>query len=505
MSTGKVTLLGGGCGDLAYLTLAGKKALEQADAVVYDALVNPGLLAHAPNAERIFVGKRGWHHPVEQDEINTILIQLAKEGNQVVRLKGGDPFVFGRGGEECEALIGEDVPFEVIPGITSALGGLLSAGIPVTHRDEDHAFAVITGQPKDESKEIDWKNLATFKGALIFLMGMRNIRHITTSLIRAGKDPNTPAAVIHAASMPEQKTVFGTLGSIAEQAEGIKAPSLIVIGGVVRHAVPFREEQENATLLGKRILVTREKGKNEILSERLTGKGAEVLECPSIETVPLPEGIHELRESFKRISTYTDLVFTSATGVSLFFEELFKEGMDARKLSGLQISVIGPGTEKALQDYGICADIVAESNNAEGLFQELEPLLSKNSRVLLPRAEGARAFLRERIEEICSVDEIRVYESVPDMTGFSDYEALIREERIDAVTLMSASSAKAFLTAVKETGLQEAVENLELITIGPETSKAVREEGFQVGREACLYTLDGLCQAVEERLTDAAD
>lgn len=500
---GRVILAGAGCGDPDFITVGAVRALESCDTVVYDALANPELLDYAPDAEKIYVGKRASNHALTQDETNALLVSLARDGRNVVRLKGGDPYVFGRGGEEGEVLYDAGVPFEVIPGITSAIGGLGAAGIPVTHRDCNQAFAVVTGHLKSEENELDWNTLAAFSGTLVFLMGVKNLGKIADSLIAAGKPAATPAAVVHSASTPDQYVVDGTLGSIETLAKerGVTAPSLIVIGDVVgkREKLDFRADRTLYPLAGKHVIVTRARAQASELSEKLRALGAQALEYPTIRIETVPEELERLSEEIERLSEYTNLILTSANGVELFFDAMDSRGLDSRSLAGLHITAIGPATAKKLQEHGIVPDFIPANYIGESLIEGLLPQLGPDARILMPRSADARPYVAERLAKAAQVTEIGIYRTVPD-SGDDDVLRKLAEGKIDAVTFTSSSTAKNFADRLEQTGTV-VPESTACVSIGPQTSRTMEKRGIPVTAEAEVYNLAGLTGALTKLLS----
>lgn len=496
---GKVYLAGGGCGDPGLITVKAMEILEKADVIVYDALVNPVFLDKArADAEIIYVGKRAANHAMSQDNINALLIKKAMAGKVVIRLKGGDPYVFGRGGEEGEDLFDAKIPFEVIPGISSGIGGLAYAGIPITHRDANSSFHVITGHLKangdDGSSALDWPVLAKLKGTMVFLMGVKNLKKICDKLMENGMDPLMPAALIHRASTPEQRTVTGNLKTIyaIAQAAKITAPSLIVVGEVVkkRDKLNFFEEKP---LFGKNIIVTRSRAQSSEMSEQIRELGGNPIEYPTIKIIPINEKVCD--EKIKHIDDYSHIIFTSINGVEVFFEGLKRCQKDARAFGNLHITVIGQGTRKALSERGLEADFVPLKYVGEELVQGLVPLLNKSSKILLPRSKNARIYVAEELSKICSVDEIQTYETIrEDHQGF-DISQLLEENKLDYITFTSSTTVEFFLEKVGASQL-EAINRAKTVSIGPQTSKKARELGIKVDIEAQDYTISGIIEAI---------
>ncbi|MFN3739393.1 MAG: uroporphyrinogen-III C-methyltransferase, partial [Thermodesulfovibrionales bacterium] len=431
---GKVYIVGAGPGDIGLLTIKGLKALQVSDVVVYDFHINAQILNYLKKeAEFIYAGKRGGHHEMTQEEINRILVEKAKEGKTVCRLKGGDPFVFGRGGEEAEVLAREGISFEIIPGISSAIAVPAYAGIPLTHRSLSSLFTVITGNEditKPESR-INWKALAELNGTLVFLMAVKNLDSITEQLIRNGKDPDTPAALIRWGTRADQVTITGTLSTIPElvRERQIKPPAIFIIGDVVR----LRDVllwYEKKPLFGQRILIT---GKESEAYEKLEYLGAEIIEFPTIEIIP-PADWTELDNSLSRLHTYQWIIFTSSSGVRYFMERLLEKGMDVRELKGIKICAVGIKTKEELKKYGILVDLVPEEFRAEGVVEAFKGLYKGDLRginILFPRAENARDVIPERIKALSgSVDAPVTYRSIKPETHAKRIKRFLKEGRI---------------------------------------------------------------------------
>lgn len=498
MKNGKVYLVGAGIGEADNITVKAKKILETADVVVHDRLLNKELLAHlGSHVELIDVGKSSSEHLMKQEDINDLLVQRARRGHRVVRLKGGDPYVFGRGGEEGEVLYREGVDFEVVPGITSGIAGLCYAGIPITHRDLASSLHLITGHRRDEGQEIDYATLSALEGTLVFYMGLKNLGSITRGLLGAGKSPETPVAVISRAGYPQQCTVCASLGKIEELAgkeEGLVSPSLIVVG----EAVSLREKLnffERRPLFGKKIVVTRAREQISGLANSLKDLGAEVIELPSIKIVP--KNLEELSEEISRIENYTHLIFTSKNGVDIFMEVLLKE-KDTRSLSGLKLCAIGSGTQAALLEYGLRADILPKTYVAESLFEELKNHLDIDSRVLLPRSEIARDYLRKNLETLCFVNEIHIYDTLVEGPHQLVVEKLI-EDVPDYITFTSSSTVRNTVSILGDKA-DPLLKNdgLKIISIGPITSSTVEEHGYKVHAQAGQHDIKTLVEVLIE-------
>lgn len=496
---GKVYLVGAGPGDPGLFTLKGKALLERAQVVVYDYLANPELLKFcSPDCELIFVGKKGGDHTLPQEEINKLLVSKAKEDKLVVRLKGGDPFLFGRGGEEIEELIKEDIPFEVVPGITSAIAVPAYAGIPVTHRNYTSTLAIITGheaEDKEESK-VDFSALSKI-GTLVFLMGVKNLPSIVENLIKEGKSPDTPCAVIQWGTTPLQKTVKGTLQEIVSKVKeaGIKAPAIIIVGEVVNLRDKFNWF-ERKPLFGKTILITRTRDQASKLSEGLLELGAKVIEVPTIEVKPLWNSSYEF--TLKNLNRYHWLVFTSENGVKYFFEALFRVNLDVRALGKVGIAVIGPATEKALLERGIRPDLIPkEEFTQEGLAKAFQDLDLRDNRILLVRALVAREVLPQALKaKGAEVEILPIYETVLPQTS----SALLKKafsSAIDLITFTSSSTVENFFKLLEIEGLT-LPKDVVLASIGPITSQTLMNFGYKPQIEAKVFTIPGLIDAIRE-------
>jgi len=499
--SGIVYLVGAGPGNPGLFTIRGKQCLEKADVVVYDRLVSSSILKYAPaEAELVYVGKAASDHTLPQEEINRLLVERAQQGKTVVRLKGGDPFVFGRGGEEALYLKERGVRFEVVPGITSAVAVPAYAGIPVTHRDMTSSFAVVTGheRPGKETSSIQWEQLASGIGTLVFLMGVENLSNIVHNLLAHGRDGETPCAVIRWGTLPEQEVVTGVLNDIENKVEeaNLRPPAILVVGEVVR----LRNELmwfENRPLFGKRIVVTRSREQASRLSSLIEELGGQAIEIPTIKIVP-NDDMSLLHRSFEAIENYQWLIFTSINGVKIFFEEMAKARKDIRDLKGLEIAAIGPATAQALRDRGLLVDVIPEEFRAEGLNDVLKSRIRPGSRVLLPRARGARDVLPEVLRECgAEVTEIGLYEAVAEQIGPEELQFL-SGDRIDAITFTSSSTVKNFVKMLGEGNLKEAVRSAKVVCIGPVTAATAEEMGMRVDKVASQYTIPGLVQALTE-------
>ncbi|KAF5087346.1 Porphobilinogen deaminase [anaerobic digester metagenome] len=496
---GKVYLAGGGCGDPGLLTVKAKDILTKADVVVYDALVNESFLNDArADAEIIYVGKRAGNHAMRQEDINALLVQKGQEGKLVLRLKGGDPYVFGRGGEEGEDLYDAGVPFEVIPGITSVIGGLAYAGIPITHRDCVSSFHVITGHLKsnayDGSSDLDWPVLGKLKGTIVFLMGVKNLEKICDELVKNGMNPEMPVAVVHRASTPYQRVVTGNLTTIYDIAAEAKitAPSLIVVGEVVNKRQKLRFFDEKP-LFGKNIIVTRSREQSSQMVEKITELGGNAIEFPTIKIVPINEAACD--EKVKCLKDYSHIIFTSINGVEVFFDSLARCGKDARAFGNLHITAIGEGTKNALLARGLQADFVPDKYVGEELVSGLVPLLTKDSRVLIPRSKNARIYVVEELSKICPVDEVQSYETIREDHATVDPLAMLNNKEIDYITFTSSTTVEFFVEKIGAAHI-DAINTAKCVSIGPQTSKKCVELGITVDIEAETYTIQGMLDAI---------
>lgn len=471
--------------------------------MIYDYLANPILLRHAPAAaERVFAGKHGaGPHLLEQGDINDLLVEHAAAGRTVVRLKGGDPLVFGRGGEEAEALEAAGIRFEIVPGVTSALAGPTYAGIPVTHRDWVSGVTVLTGHEATgrQSPRVDWNKVATAGNTLVLLMGVTQLRENLAKLLAAGLPPTTPAAALRWATRPEQEVVVGTAASLAERVEqrGLRPPVTIVIGEVVR----LRERMawfETRPLFGRRILVTRAEAQAGSFGALLAERGADVVECPVIEIRPLPGAAAACERAFSTMGDYDWLLLTSANGVDVFFERLFASGRDVRSLHRVRLGVIGTETGRALSRFHLHADLVPEDFKAEGLLAALEGHDLDGARILLPRARGARAILPEALRARGAVvDEIATYESVPPTDAKDRLRAVVDPAPIDCLTFTSSSTVTSFVSLLDEAEIdRSAVATSRVACIGPITAATARDAGLRVDIVPERYTIPDLADAI---------
>jgi uroporphyrinogen III methyltransferase/synthase len=504
---GIVFLVGAGPGDPGLLTVKAKACLEKADVVIYDYLANEAFLAHADEkTELIYVGKKGGDHTLSQEEINRLIVDKAKQGLTVVRLKGGDPFIFGRGGEEAEELVKADVPFEIVPGITSAIAVPAYAGIPLTHRDYTSTVAFITGHedPEKETSSIAWDKLATGVGTLVFLMGVGNLKQIAEGLMKYGRSPDTPVALIHRGTVPEQKTVVGRLQDIAERAQkqGLKPPAIIVVGDIVA----LREELnwfENKPLFGKRIVVTRAREQASGFLAHLTDLGAVCIEFPTIQVVP-PKSWDALDRAVMRLERYQWLLFTSVNGVKYFFERLEHLGLDMRELNGIKVGAIGPKTAEAVYKKGIRPDLVPEEYRAEAVVDAFRKWDVKGINILLPRAAKARQVLPVELVKLgARVDEIPAYETVQPDHDKVRIRGMLEKGEIDMVTFTSSSTVTNFVEMFREERqhLKEWMNKVAVACIGPITARTAEEQGWSISLIPKEYTIEALTNAIVQHFS----
>jgi len=490
---GIVYLVGAGPGDPGLMTIRSLDLIVAADVILHDRLIPRDALAAArPDAEILYVGKEPGAASVPQDGIEKLLIDRARDGKIVVRLKGGDPFVFGRGGEEAEALADAGIPFEVVPGITAGVAAPAYAGIPVTHREEASAVAFITGHedPEKEDSALDYEALARFQGTLVFYMGVKALPGIAQSLVAAGRDPSEPAAVVERGTLPGQRTVSGTLANIAEAAAEaeIKPPSVTVIGPVAarRERIAWLEGRP---LHGKRIVVTRARTQASELARRLDALGAEPIELPAIRIEPRLD-TDDVRRAVESIHTYALVCLTSPNGVNLLFEAMAAQGRDARALANATVAAIGAGTEAALASFGVMADIVPERFVAEELVEALDKLQLQGKPVLIARAAEGREVLPDALRKRgAQVDVVTLYETVAEKPA---PDALESARDADFITFTSSSTVRNFVQAAGD-GIPKGAR---VVSIGPVTSKAIREVGLSVDVEAERHDIDGLVEAL---------
>ncbi len=498
MKKGKVYLTGAGPGAKDLISLKAIEKIKIADVIIYDYLANNKFLDFAKkDAEIIYVGKQGGCHTLKQEEINKLIIQKAKEGKNVVRLKGGDPYIFGRGGEETEELVEEKIEFEVIPGITAASAATAYAGIPLTHRDFTASVAFITGHEREDSEysKIHWDKIATGIGTIVFYMGVKNLPYIVEKLIENGRTPETPVALIRWGTMPYQETVTGTLSNIVDivKEKNLKPPAIIVVGEVVKLRKKLRWF-DTKPLFGKKIIVTRAREQASTLVEILEEEGAYVIEFPTIEIVE-PEDYSELDKAIKNIKTYDWLIFTSVNGVKFFLNRLKYHKKDVRVLDGINICAIGPKTAETFEKFGIIPDFIPEKYQAEYIIEGLEKIGINGKKFLLPRAKVAREILPKKIRELGGdIDVVTVYETKMPDTKKDEVIDMLKNNEIDYITFTSSSTVKNFIEMIENK--IELLKNVKLVSIGPITSDTIKSFGLIPSIEAKKYTIEGLKEAI---------
>jgi uroporphyrinogen III methyltransferase/synthase len=495
-NSGKVYLVGAGPGDLGLVTLRAKECIESADVIVYDYLANPEMLGWArDDAEIIYAGKKSGEHALSQDEINKLLTAKAGEGKQVVRLKGGDPFVFGRGAEEAKAIVDAGIEFEIVPGITSAIAGPAYAGIPLTHRAENSHVTFFTGHedPTKTKSAVDYGALAQLGGTQVMLMGVEKIDAITREMMAHGVRPNLPVALVRWATTGRQETLTGTLQDIAKRVVdvGFEAPAVAVFGEVVslRNDLKWHEERP---LSGKRIVVTRTRKQAGALSSQLRALGADVFELPTIRIEP-PTDLREFAELVQDAHGYDWIVFTSPNGVDAFFEIFYKLYDDAREIGAARIAAIGPATAQRVKDFHLHVDLQPEEFVAEAIVREFEKQGGvENLRILLARAEKARDVLPKQLSSLGAiVDEGFAYRTVPETRDITGARRRLLEEGADLITFTSSSTVENFLAL----GLPWP-KGMQVASIGPVTSKTARDHGLKVNAEARRHDIEGLVEAI---------
>ncbi len=499
---GKVYLVGAGPGDIGLLTVRGLRCLQKADVVVYDFHLNAQILNYIKKeAEFVYAGKRGGHHEMTQDEINNTLVEKALEGKIVCRLKGGDPFVFGRGGEEAQVLAREGIEFEVVPGISSAIAVPAYAGIPLTHREYASSFVVLPGNEASTKEEssIDWRFLAAQKGTIVFLMAVKNIGQVTQRLIEYGKPADTPVAVIRWGTRADQRTVVSTLSEVPEAVANhvIRPPAVVVIGDVVRLRAQLNW-YERKPLFGQRILITRPY-KEEY--EPLESLGAEIIEFPTIEVVP-PESYRDLDRAIDNINSYDWIVFTSANGVRFFFRRYFELERDVRDLKGIKICAVGSSTASSVREYGIKVDLVPESFRAEGLIDAFGGMDSvKGLRILLPRADVAREVFPERIRQLGGMIDVPVtYRAVRPERHAKRLQRFLKEGRITIATFTSGATFTNLCEMLGDDVI-ELLRDVTIVAIGPVTKKEIEKRGLQVKIMPGKATIADMVDAITKHFT----
>jgi len=499
---GKVYLVGAGPGDPGLLTLKGLEAIKEADCLIYDFLANSRLLEHArAGVETIYVGKKGSEKTLPQEDINKLIIKKARSGKTVVRLKGGDPFIFGRGGEEAEELASAGIEFEIVPGVTSAIAAPAYAGIPLTHRDLSSAVTFITGQenPLKERSSIAWDRLSTGRGTLVFLMGWRSLPLIVEKLLENGWDSKTPVALVRWGTLTKQVCLTGTLADIVALAseKELRPPVVTVVGDVVS----LREKLnwfETKPLFGKRVLVTRTLEQSGDFTRALEAQGADPIAFPTIKTTA-PASTKELDRAIKKLSSYDWAIFTSVNGVKYFFDRLYKLGCDIRELKGVKICAIGPMTARAIAGRGINVDLTAKEFKAEGVLEAFGKRKIKGRKFLLARAASAREVIPDEIRRLGGkIDVAPAYRTVRPAKAAGELRELFGEGMVDVITFTSASTVTNFVSMFTKKELPGLLKGCTIAAIGPITAKAAEVNGMKVDIMPKEYTIPSLTQAMAE-------
>ncbi len=494
---GKVYIVGAGPGDPGLITVKGVRCIQEAEVIIFDHLVSEDLLRYAKaDVCLLYAGKQGGDHTLSQEEINERLVAEASQGRVVTRLKGGDPFIFGRGGEEALVLAAAGIPFEIVPGVTSAIAVPAYAGISLTQRGYTSTLAFVTGHedPTKEQSDIDWHSLAGI-GTLVFLMGVKNLPQITESLIANGKSAETPAALIRWGTTPEQKTLTGKLGDIARKAEETRfsPPSILVIGEVVG----IREQLnwfEQKPLFGKGIVITRPELQSESFADLLQGLGARVIHFPTIRIVP-PASWDSCDNALNKLDSYQWIVFTSANGVRFFFQRLGESGRDIRDLKGIRLCTIGPATAEALEAMGLRVDLVPDEYISEGVVRAFADQDIRGLRILLPRAETARDIIPEGLTgQGAQVDVVTVYRTISSGGKKAELGAFMKQGHVDVITFTSPSTVAGFMEIMGKDFILPA--KVKIAAIGPVTAAAVKKAGLPIHILQATYTIPGLVEGI---------
>lgn len=493
---GKVYIVGAGPGNPYLVSLKAVECLKCADVVIYDHLVGERILAYIPeNAEKIYAGKKEGVYTLSQEEINTLLCEKSLQNKVVVRLKGGDPFVFGRGAEECLELAKHNIPYEIVPGITSATAVPAYAGIPLTHRDVSSSIHIITGHETQEKEKstINWEALAKVQGTLVFLMGISNLSIIVNSLIANGLSPETPIAIIMNGTTPRQKTVVSLLKDIIEDAKKvtISPPGVIVIGECVKYREVINW-YEKKPLFGKRIVVTRPLKQNCSFVDALQNEGALVYVCPTIKITPIDS--NKLLSNFTHISGYNWIIFTSTNGVSIFFQELFKSGRDVRSLGNIRVAAIGEATANSIKEYSITPDFIPTKYHSESLVKEIP--VADGEKILFPCSSESRDIIPKELENRkCSIDCAEIYKTEPGREGISKIKNLIKFNEIDIITFTSPTTVKFLIDDLNEVEYQY-IKRIKIASIGAVTTAILKEYGFQNIIESPIFTTSSLSETI---------
>lgn len=499
---GKVYIVGGGPGDPGLITYRGLECLKKADVIVYDRLVNPWLLGwRKPDAELIYVGKLPKRHTMTQEEINNLLVEKAQEGKTVARLKGGDPFVFGRGSEEAAALKAAEISYEIIPGITSAIAAPAYAGIPVTHRGMASSFTVIAGHedPHKGESTLDWGRLAADPGTLIFLMGVENLPEIAQNLLDKGKSPDTPAAIVRWGTRTEQEVLTASLKEVTNQAQkaGFASPAVIVIGQVANLRTELKWA-EARPLFGKRILVTRAQEQAASLSGMIMELGGEPLEFPTIR-IEAPDDLRGLDEAVRQGGEYDWIIFTSVNGVKAYFRRMRELKCDIRSLGKAEIAAIGPKTREALEELGLIISFMPSDYYAEAVLEGILKRVKPGDKVLIPRAQEARPLLAEALKERgLHVCEAAAYRTLPGPGERDQAVELFKNQKIDIITFTSSSTVHNLLALLGKEEAGKILQGIDIACIGPITAETVKSYGLRADVVAADFTIDGLVKALED-------
>lgn len=498
---GKVYLVGAGPGDPGLITVKGMECLNMADVVIYDHLVNEGLLKSAKQGTQIiYAGKKGGRHTLSQEKINQLLIEKARAGYTVVRLKGGDPFIFGRGGEEAEELSRAGIPFEIVPGVTSAIAVPAYAGIPLTHRGYSSTVAFVTGHedPEKEKSVIDWERLSLASDTIVVLMGIKNLKEIVENLIRYGRNKETPAALIRLGTTPRQKTLSAPLKTIVRLAKekGFLPPAILVVGKVA----DLRDKLnwfESKPLFGKTIVVTRAREQASELVHLLENLGAYCIQFPTIEIVP-PDSFRQLDRTILHLRDYDWIIFTSANGVSYFFDRLKVNGKDVRDLKDIGVCAIGPKTAEKLEHLGLNTDFIPKDYVAEALVAGFKKKDISGKRVLIPRAQEAREVLPRQLRALgASVDIAPAYKTVKPQRAGQDLKRFFEKRVIDIITFTSSSTVRNFVSMFdQKTRLRHWLKEVTVACIGPITAETAKRQGIRVDIVPREYTISALTQAI---------
>ena len=500
----KVYLVGSGPGDPGLITVKAVECITKADVIIYDYLVGEELLKYArEDAEIIYVGKQGSRHTLEQDEINDLIVEKTRQDKTVTRLKGGDPFVFGRGGEEAVYMAERGIPFEVVPGVTAAIAAPAYAGIPVTHRDYTSTLGLITGHenPEKGGSALPWDKLSTAVGTLGVYMGIKNLPYIVKELLKNGRPKDTPVAIIRWGTTSRQETLVGTLEDIVERSKDIKPPAVTVVGEVVklRKCLNWFETRP---LFGRTVVVTRSRDQASDFARELEERGARVIEFPTIK-ITEPTDISPLDKAIRELSTFHWVVFTSVNGVEAFFRRLFHLGMDVRELKGVEICAIGPATAGEVRRYCLSVDCQPSKYVAEEVLEELKKRGDlKGKKILMPRADIARSFLPEELKKLgAEAVEVTAYRTVLAETGEKKLLERMTAGEVDVVTFTSSSTVRNFVKIIGKENLARLNGKARFASIGPITTGTAEELGLNISKEAKEYTIPGLVKAVEEMLT----